>query len=104
MDGQARGRDPSRLLHAEATASGRASRIATVSVALVLLAGPGCAGSQAPWDVAARDQARFEETTRICRLLTDDRAGEMVAERFETCMERRGWKRQCFLKRLFSRD
>jgi hypothetical protein len=78
--------------------------VATVSVASVLLVALGCAGSQAPWDVAARDQARFEETTRICRLLTDDGAGELVPERFEKCMKRRGWKRQCFLKRLFSGD
>ena len=79
-------------------------RVATVSVASVLLVGLGCAGSRAPWDVDARDQARFEETTRICRLLTDDGAGELAPERFEKCMKRRGWKRQCFIKRLFSGD
>ena len=50
------------------------------------------------------DQARFEETTRICRLLTDDKAGELAPERFEKCMKRRGWKRQNLFKRLFSRD
>ena len=50
------------------------------------------------------DQARFEETTRICRLLTDDKAGELAPERFEKCMKRRGWKRQNLLQRLFSRD
>jgi len=50
------------------------------------------------------DEARFQETTRICRLLTDDRAGELVPERFDKCMKRRGWKRQGFIKRLFSRD
>jgi hypothetical protein len=72
--------------------------------ASVLLVGPGCAGSQAPWDVDAMDQARFEETTRICRLLTDDKSGELAPERFEKCMKRRGWKRQNLLKRLFSRD
>jgi hypothetical protein len=72
--------------------------------ASVLLVGLGCAGSQAPWDVDATDQARFEETTRICRLLTDDGAGELAPERFEKCMKRRGWKRQCFFKRLFSGD
>jgi hypothetical protein len=72
--------------------------------ASVLLVGLACAGSGAPWDVAAKDQARFQETTRICRLLTDDSAGELVPERFETCMKRRGWKRKCFIKRLFSRD
>ena len=50
------------------------------------------------------EQARFQETTRVCRLLTDDSAGELVPERFEKCMKRRGWKRQNFIKRLFSRD
>jgi hypothetical protein len=63
-----------------------------------------CAGSQVPWDVAAEDQDRFREASRICRLLTDDSAGELVPERFEKCMKRRGWRRQGFLKRLFSRD
>jgi len=81
----------------------RAGR-ATAWVAWAVLVNVSCAGSQAPWDVAAEDQARFRETSRICRLLTDDRAGELVPERFDTCMKRRGWKRQGFVKRLFHRD
>jgi hypothetical protein len=84
----------------------RADRhIATARItAWAVLVSVGCAGSQAPWDVDARDQARFEETSRICRLLTDDSAGELVPESFEKCMTRRGWKRQGFIKRLFHRD
>jgi hypothetical protein len=104
MDGQGRGRALSCLWHAGAAAPGLACHIATVSVASVLLVWLGCAGSEAPWDVGALEQGRFEETTRICRLLTDDGAGELVPERFEKCMKRRGWKRQGFLKRLFSGD
>jgi hypothetical protein len=69
-----------------------------------LVVGPGCAGSQAPWDVDELEQARFHETTEICRLLTDDKAGELDPEAFERCMKRRGWKRQCFVKRIFSRN
>jgi hypothetical protein len=72
--------------------------------ASAVLVSVSCAGSQAPWDVEARDQARFEENSRVCRLLTDDSAGELVAEDFERCMTRRGWKRQGFIKRLFHRD
>jgi hypothetical protein len=79
-------------------------RIASLSVASALLVGLGCAGGQAPWDVEAEDQARFREANRICRLLTDDRGGELAPERFEKCMERRGWERQCWMERLFSRD
>jgi hypothetical protein len=73
-------------------------------VASAVLLGASCSGRQAPWDVAAGDQGRFEETTRVCRLLTDDDAGELVPERFEKCMKRRGWRRQGFIKRLFRRD
>jgi hypothetical protein len=83
--------------------AGRHIAAAWVTAAAVLVS-VGCAGSQAPWDVDARDQVRFEETSRICRLLTDDRAGELVPEDFERCMTRRGWKRQGFIKRLFHRD
>ena len=83
--------------------SGRHSAAAWVTAATVLV-GVSCAGSQAPWDVDARDQARFEETTRICRVLTDDSAGELVPESFEKCMTRRGWKRQGFIKRLIRRN
>jgi hypothetical protein len=79
-------------------------RFATVSVVGVLLFGPGCAGSDAPWDVSPKNYARFQETTRVCRMLTDESGGELAPERFEKCMKRRGWKRQGFLKRLFSRD
>jgi len=79
-------------------------RIASSSVASALLVGLGCAGGQAPWDVEAEDEARFREATRICRLLTDDRGGALAPERFEKCMERRGWERQCWIERLFSRD
>jgi len=79
-------------------------RIAAAAAAALALVGLGCAGGQAPWDVAVEDQARFQETTRVCRLLTDDDAGELAPERFEKCMRRRGWKRQGFIKRLFSGD
>jgi hypothetical protein len=54
--------------------------------------------------VAKGEEARFEETVRVCRLLTDDDAGELAPERFEKCMKRRGWRRQGFIKRLFSGD
>jgi len=76
--------------------------IAWVAVAAVI--GLCCAGSQAPWDVDTDEQARFQETSRVCRLLTDDSAGELVPERFDKCMKRRGWKRQGPIKRLFSGD
>jgi hypothetical protein len=79
-------------------------RIAIVSVASALLLGAGCAGGDAPWDVEAEDQARFQENTRVCRLLTDERGGELAPERFEKCMKRRDWERQCWIERLFSRD
>lgn len=75
-----------------------------IAIAWIALFGAACAGGQAPWDVAEADRARFQETTRICRLLTDDRGGELVPDRFERCMKRRGWKRQGFIKRLFSGD
>jgi hypothetical protein len=83
----------------------RAGRhIATAWVAGAVLVSVSCAGSQAPWDVAAEDQGRFREASRNCRLLTDDSAGELVPDRFDKCMKRRGWKRQGFIKRLFRRD
>ena len=77
---------------------------AVVLVASAVLLTVSCAGSQAPWDVDPNDQRRFREATRVCRLLTDDGAGELMPDRFEKCMKRRGWKRQGFLKRLFLRD
>ena len=73
-------------------------------MASAVLLGASCSGRQAPWNVAVGDQDRFEETTRVCRLLTDDDAGELVPERFEKCMKRRGWRRQGFIKRLFRGD
>jgi hypothetical protein len=78
--------------------------IAITLVASAVLFTVSCAGSQAPWDVAPKDQGRFQEVTRVCRLLTDDSAGELMPDRFEKCMKRRGWKRQGPLKRLFRRD
>ena len=78
--------------------------IAITTLASVVLLSVGCAGSQAPWDVAPEDQERFRETNRVCRLLTDDDAGELMPDRFETCMKRRGWKRQGPIKRLLRRD
>ena len=79
-------------------------RIAITTLAAVFLLSAGCAGSQAPWDVAPEDEERFQETTRVCRLLTDGAAGEQMPDRFETCMKRRGWKRQGPIKRLLRRD
>ena len=104
IDGQGPGRVSSCLWYARVAATGRVRQIASVSVASIVLVCLGCAGSQAPWDVDPMEQARFQETTRVCRLLTDDSAGELVPERFEKCMKRRGWKRQNFIKRLFSGD
>ncbi len=78
--------------------------IAITTLSSVFLLCVGCAGSQAPWDVAPEDEGRFQEATRVCRLLTDDDAGELMPDRFETCMTRRGWKRQGPIKRLLSRD
>lgn len=80
------------------------TRLAASSLLAAVLFASSCAGSQAPWDVAAGDEARFQETSRICRLLTDDSAGELVPERFDKCMARRGWKRQGPIKRLFRGD
>lgn len=78
--------------------------IAITLAASVVLFTVSCAGSQAPWDVAPKDQRRFQEATRVCRQLTDDSAGELMPDRFETCMKRRGWKRQGPIKRLIRRD
>lgn len=78
--------------------------IAIAWIAAAAAVGLCCAGSQAPWDVDADEQARFQETSRVCRLLTDDSAGELVPERFDKCMKRRGWKRQGPIKRLVSGD
>ena len=79
-------------------------RVATAWIGWAALVGVSCAGSQAPWSVKAEDQRRFQETTRVCRLLTDDRGGELAPEKFEKCMKRRGWRRQNFLERVFRCD
>jgi hypothetical protein len=70
-----------------------------LAVSTLLLA-VGCAGSQAPWDVDPKDQRRFRKDEGVCRMLTDDKAGELRLDRFDTCMKRRGWKRQNFIQRL----
>jgi hypothetical protein len=80
------------------------TRLGTGLLLATALCVASCAGGQAPWDVDTGEEARFQETFRICRLLTDDSAGELVPERFDKCMARRGWKRQGPLKRLFSGD
>ena len=82
--------------------SGR--HIASAWIGSAVLVTASCAGSQTPWSVKAEDQARFEETTRVCRMLTDDSSGELAPEKFEKCMKRRGWRRQNFLERLFRCD
>ena len=69
-------------------------------VVSTLLGAAGCTGSQAPWDVDPKDHRRFRKDERTCRLLTDGEAGELRPDRFDTCMKRRGWKRQNFIKRL----
>jgi hypothetical protein len=78
--------------------------ITWAAAGLAALVGASCAGSQTPWSVKAADQARFEQTTRVCRLLTDDSGGELAPEKFEKCMKRRGWRRQNLLERLFRCD
>jgi hypothetical protein len=79
-------------------------RVATAWAAAATVVIVGCAGSQAPWDVEADQRDRFQETSRVCRLLTDDSSGSPVPESFDRCMKRRGWKRQGPIKRLFSGD
>jgi hypothetical protein len=79
-------------------------QIASAWVGWAVLVSASCAGGQAQWSVKAENQARFEETTRVCHLLTDESGGELSPEKFEKCMKRRGWRRQNLLERLFRCD
>jgi len=60
----------------------------------------GCAGRSAPWHVPPGAEDRFRESRRVCRMLTDE-DGALHEDRFERCMERRGWEREGWLRRLF---
>jgi len=59
------------------------SRLA-LAAALALAA---CAGSR-PWKVTPEKERRFHQSVEACELLTDE------AGAFETCMKRRGWRRE----------
>jgi hypothetical protein len=76
----------------------RHRRLAAAVAALGAAA--ACAGD-APWHVPRGEEARFREARQVCRQLTDDDGGELHAERFEACMERRGWSRENVFQRLF---
>ena len=71
---------------------------ASVSCALLLAA---CSSSTPPWDVKPGQEERFREARKNCRMLTDDAGKSPHAERFETCMKRRGWQRKSLVTRMF---
>ena len=66
--------------------------------------GAACAGPQTPWHVPSGRESRFQETLRVCRMLTDEPGGVPHDSRFEACMERRGFRRQNVFERLLDRD
>jgi len=46
-------------------------------------------------------EERFREARKNCRMLTDNAGNTPHADRFEACMQRRGWKRKGIATRLF---
>jgi hypothetical protein len=76
-------------------------RRSAAAAALALALGTGCAGPATPWHVPRGEEARFREAERVCRQLTDDDGGVLSPERHEACMERRGWRHENLLERLF---
>lgn len=76
-------------------------RAAGAAALLGLVAGAGCAGRSASWHVPEGQEARFRETRRVCRMLTDEEGGAFAADRFERCMQRRGWSRENLFQQLF---
>jgi hypothetical protein len=76
----------------------RASRKRAAVAGLVLASlvlGPGCLGTSPAWHIPKGSHERFREARKVCRQLTDDADGPRP-ELFETCMERRGWRRERF--------
>ncbi|MDX1650044.1 MAG: hypothetical protein R3263_09350 [Myxococcota bacterium] len=75
----------------------RGPRRAAVVLGLAGLAlAPGlgaCAGGPRPWEVPPERRARFEETRRVCHVLTDGEQGGVRPQVFDRCMERRGFQR-----------
>jgi hypothetical protein len=47
-----------------------------------------CASSPRPWKVAPKDERRFYQAQKACEQLTD------TPEQYESCIERRGFRRQ----------
>ena len=78
----------------------RAARIPVrrwIPCALLLAA---CSGPPPPWDVKRGEEERFREARKNCRMLTDEPGGGFHAERFEACMNRRGWHRKNLVTRV----
>ena len=77
----------------------RASR--PLAALFLLLFGVSCASNAgAPWHIAKGREGRFREANRVCHQLTDGEDGRPIRERFEGCMERRGWRRERWTDRL----
>jgi hypothetical protein len=71
------------------------------ALALLAAAGLGCASSDAPWDVRAGDELRFQRAERECRMLTRDPLGAERPISFDRCMSRRGFERMGPIERLW---
>lgn len=68
---------------------------------LLLVTMLACAGGpQNPWHIPKGREGRFREANRVCHQLTDNDDGTAHRERFDGCMERRGWRRQRFTDRI----
>jgi hypothetical protein len=80
--------------------AGARRRRLPAAAAWALAASAACAG-EAPWHVPRGEEARFREAERVCRQLTDGDGGVLHADRFEACMERRDWRRENPIERLF---
>ena len=63
-------------------------RLLACALLLVLVAGSACQSRSRPWKVKPEYERRFGEARKACEALTDD------ADAFETCMQRRGWRRE----------
>ena len=72
----------------------RGKRGLAVAVVLVL----GCVGSSSPWYIPKGAHDRFRQARKVCHELTDTADGP-APELFDTCMERRGWRRERFYDR-----
>ncbi len=80
--------------------STRSPRRAGAALFLVVFA-VGCASDAGrPWHIPKGREGRFREANRVCHQLTDADDGTAVRERFESCMKRRGWRKERWTDRL----